>query len=54
LVKSLNDEGESIWSFRRSEPLNPKGLLSALAVQTDVLRNKLVKMWDDEGGETSA
>ena len=48
LVKSLDHEGESSWSFRTSEPLNLEELLGALTVQTEVLRRKLVRMWDDE------
>lgn len=53
LVKSLDDEGESRWSFRTSEPFNLEELLGALTVQTDMLRNRLVSMWDDEDGDTA-
>lgn len=48
LVKSLDETGETAWSFRTSEPLNLEELLGALTVQADVLRRKLVRSWEDE------
>ena len=51
LVKSLDESGETAWSFRTSESLNLEELLGALAVQTDVLRRKLVRAWEAEDEE---
>ncbi len=48
LVKSLDETGDTTWSFRTSEPLNLEELLGALTVQTEVLRGKLVRVWEDE------
>jgi len=49
LVKSLDDEGDTAWSFRTSEPMNLEELLGALTVQVEVLRRKLVRQWDVDG-----
>ncbi|HKY15632.1 MAG TPA: hypothetical protein VJM33_11970 [Microthrixaceae bacterium] len=48
LVKALDENGDAAWSFRTSEQLNLEELLGALTVQTDVLRRKLERMWEDE------
>jgi len=48
LVKSLDETGDAAWSFRTSEPLNLEELLGALTVQTEVLRRRLVRLWDNE------
>ena len=50
LIKSLDEEGETSWSFRTSEQLNLEELLGALTIQVDILRNKLVQQWEDEDG----
>jgi hypothetical protein len=49
LVKCLDEEGETAWSFRTSEQLNLEELLGALRVQTKVLERRLVQQWDDDG-----
>jgi hypothetical protein len=51
LIKSLDDEGEISWSFRTSAPFSLEELLGALTIQCDVLRNKLVRDWEDEDSE---
>ncbi len=51
LVKSLDQDGQSAWSFRTSEPMNLEELLGALVVQVNVLKRKLTDCWDDAEGE---
>jgi hypothetical protein len=51
LVKSLDQDGQSAWSFRTSEPMNLEELLGALVVQVNVLKRKLTNYWDDTDGE---
>jgi hypothetical protein len=51
LVKSLDEHGETAWSFRTSEQLNLEELLGALIVQVEVLRNKLTRAWEDDADE---
>ena len=51
LIKSLDDEGETTWSFRTSEPLNLEELLGALSVQVEVLKRQLAESWEDEQDE---
>jgi hypothetical protein len=48
LIKSLDETGDTAWSYRTSEALNLEELLGALTVQVDLLRNKLVQHWDDD------
>ncbi len=48
LVKSFDEDGDTAWAFRTSEPFNLEELLGALTVQVDVLRAKLVHQWDGE------
>ncbi len=48
LIKCLNEDGEAVWSFRTSEQMNLEELLGALMVQTDTLKRKLVRVWEDE------
>jgi hypothetical protein len=48
VLKSLDEDGETAWSFRTSERFNLEELLGALVVQTEVLRRKLARLWDDE------
>lgn len=47
LVKCLDEDGDVSWSFRTSEALNLEELLGALVVQTEVLKMKLARAWDD-------
>ena len=51
LVKSFDERGEISWAFRTSDPFNLEELLGALTIQCDVLRNKLVRNWEDEDSE---
>jgi hypothetical protein len=51
LVKALDEVGESSWAFRTSQPFNPEELLGALTVQVEILRNKLIRNWDDDDDE---
>ena len=48
LIKCLDDDGDVTWSFRTSEPLNLEELIGALVVQTETLRRKLVRQWEDD------
>lgn len=48
LIKSLDEAGESSWSFRTSEQLNLEELLGALIVQVEILKQELVDQWDDD------
>jgi len=48
LVKCLDEEGDIAWSFRTSEQMNLEELLGALQVQTETLKRKLVRAWEDE------
>ncbi len=48
LIKALDEDGQTAWSFRTSEPMNLEELLGALTIQVDVLRRKLVRQWEDE------
>lgn len=48
LVKALDDDGDPAWCFRTSEQLNLEELLGALTLQVDLLRRKLVKLWEDD------
>lgn len=48
LVKALDDDGDSRWTFRTSEKLNLEELLGALTVQVDILRDKLMELWDED------
>lgn len=47
-MKALDDEGDVVWSFRTSEQFNLEELLGALVVQTETLRRKLVRNWEDD------
>jgi len=51
LVKALDDEGNVVWGFRTSEQFNLEELLGALVVQTETLRRKLVRNWEDEDSD---
>ena len=48
LVKCLDEEGDIAWSFRTSEQMNLEELLGALMVQTETLKRKLVRAWEDD------
>lgn len=48
LVKSLDEEGGTAWSFRTSEQFDLEELLGALVVQVETLKRKLTKSWEDE------
>ena len=48
LVKSLDNEGHTSWSYRTTNRLNREELLGALQVQVDVLRKELRDEWDDD------
>jgi hypothetical protein len=48
LVKSLDDEGGTAWSFRTSEQFNLEELLGALVVQVETLKRKLTRSWENE------
>lgn len=47
LMKCLDEDGDVVWAFRTSEPFNLEELLGALVVQTETLKRKLVRHWDD-------
>jgi hypothetical protein len=51
LVKALDEDGDSRWTFRTSEQLNLEELLGALTVQVDILRDKLMDAWDEDDGD---
>lgn len=46
LVKCLDDEGHSSWSFRVTDGLNEEELLGALTVRTDMLRRDLLESYE--------
>jgi hypothetical protein len=48
LVKALDKDGDHLWAFRTTSPLNLEELLGALMVQAALLRRKLVNDWDDD------
>ena len=48
LIKCLDDEGDVTWAFRTSEKMNLEELLGALVVQTETLRRRLVRQWEDD------
>jgi len=48
LIKCLDEDGDVTWSFRTSEPFNLEELLGALVVQTETLKRKLVRQWEDD------
>lgn len=51
LVKSLDEEGGTAWSFRTSEPLNLEELLGALVVQVETLKTRLARRWENDDPE---
>jgi hypothetical protein len=48
LIKALDEDGDTAWSFRTNEPLNLEELLGALTVQVEVLKRKLARNWEDD------
>jgi hypothetical protein len=48
LIKILDSEGDTAWSYRTTNRLNREELLGALIVQVDVLRKELRDEWDDD------
>lgn len=48
LLKMLDTEGHTSWSYRTTNRLNREELLGALQVQVDVLRKELRDEWDDD------
>ena len=48
LVKCLDEQGESTWSYRTTHRLNREELLGALTVHNDVLRRELAEEWVDD------
>ncbi len=51
LIKCLDGDGDVVWSFRTSEPFNLEELLGALVVQTETLKRKLVRQWEDDDSD---
>ena len=48
LVKLLDAEGHTGWSYRTTNALNREELLGALEVQVAVLKKELRDEWDDD------
>lgn len=48
LIKTRGGDGDESWSFRTSSAPNLEELLGALQIQVDLLRSKLVAVWDAE------
>jgi hypothetical protein len=48
LMKILDSQGDTAWSYRTTNRLNREELLGALIVQVDVLRKELRDEWDDD------
>jgi hypothetical protein len=48
LIKALDEAGDPVWAFRTTESMNLEELLGALTVQTETLRRKLVRFWEEE------
>jgi hypothetical protein len=48
LVKSLDESGQSSWSYRTTHRPNREELLGALIVQVDLLRRELADQWADD------
>ena len=51
VIKCLDEEGESVWSYRTTHRPNREELLGVLTVQVELLRRKLLREWDDEDDE---
>jgi hypothetical protein len=48
LVKSLDANGHSTWSYRTTNPPNREELLGVLTVHVDLLRKELLSEWVDD------
>ena len=51
LIKALDEDGDPTWAFRTTEQMNLEELLGTLTVHSEVLRRRLVRLWDSEEGE---
>jgi len=47
LVKCMDDDGDSAWNFRTSNPLNLEELLGVLTVHAQFIKDKLVAEWEE-------
>jgi len=52
LLKCMDDDGDSAWSFRTTNPLNLNELLGALTIQVETLKRKLVDGWTEDDGNS--
>ena len=50
LVKCMDEDGDSSWSFRTTNPLNLEELLGALTVQVELVKRRLLNGWDEVDG----
>lgn len=48
LVKCLDGDGDVVWAFRTSEEFNLEELLGALVIQTELLKQKMLRAWDED------
>ena len=48
LIKTIEPDGDTGWSYRTTNRLNREELLGALTVQVAVLTKELRDEWDDE------
>ena len=48
LVKCLDGDGDVVWAFRTSEQFNLEELLGALVIQTELLKQKMLRAWDED------
>lgn len=48
LIKTLDADGHTSWSYRTTNRLNREELLGALSVQLAVLTKELRDEWDDD------
>ena len=48
MVKCLDEEGGATWVFRTTHPPNRQELLGALVEQSDLLRKRLVREWEED------
>jgi hypothetical protein len=48
LIKCMDDDGDSSWSFRTTNALNLEELLGALTIQVETLKRTLVGNWSNE------
>jgi hypothetical protein len=48
VAKSLNAEGEPIWSLRFTDGLNSEELLGSLEIQVQLLKRDIFNNWKDQ------